>query len=80
MQTATYIDAITREAVRSRSMQYIETEAAPGLTLAAYRRPRRPAGASSSRVIGVGRRSLARLTARYPDDPVGDYETTSGGW
>jgi hypothetical protein len=22
----------------------------------------------------------ARAAARYPDDPVGDYETTEGGW
>jgi hypothetical protein len=25
-------------------------------------------------------RSVARFVARYPDDPAGDYETTSGGW
>lgn len=79
MQTATYIDAITREAIRSRSMLYIDTEAEPGLTLAAYRRLRRPSGASASRMMGVGR-SAARLAERYPDDPVGNYETTSGGW
>ena len=79
MQTATHIDATTREAIRARSMLYIDTEAAPGLTLAGYRRLRRPTGASASRVVRVGR-SIARLAARYPDDPVGDYETTSGGW
>lgn len=78
MQTATYIDQATREAVRARSMNYIETDLGPGLTLAAHRRPR-PAGATASRVARV-RRSVARLTARYPDDPVGDYETTAGGW
>lgn len=79
MQTATYIDATTSEAIRARSMLYIETEAAPGLTLADYRRLRRPTGASASRVVRAGR-SIARLAARYPDDPVGDYETTAGGW
>jgi hypothetical protein len=79
MQTATYTDAVTREAIRSRSMMYIETQAAPGLTLAAYRRLRRPTGASASRVTRVGR-FASRLVARYPDDPVGDYETTAGGW
>ena len=79
MQTATYTDAVTREAIRSRSMLYIETEAAPGLTLAAYRRLRRPTGAGASRMTGVGR-AAARSAARYPDDPVGDYETTAGGW
>ncbi len=79
MQTATYTDPTISEAIRARSMLYIETEAAPGLTLAEYRRLRRPSGASASRVVRAGR-LIARLTARYPDDPVGDYETTSGGW
>ena len=78
MKTATYIDEATREAVRARSMSYIETDLGPGLTLAAHRRPR-PTGATASRVARI-RRSVARLTARYPDDPVGDYETTAGGW
>ena len=79
MQTATYIDAATREAIRARSMDYIETDLGPGLTLAAHRRPR-PAGAKVSRVARVGRSISARLAARYPDDPAGDYETTAGGW
>jgi hypothetical protein len=79
MKTATYIDAATREAVRARSMLYIETDLGPGQTLAAHRRPR-PTGAKASRVARVGRSLAARLAARYPDDPVGDYETTSGGW
>ena len=78
MKTATYIDAATREAVRARSMNYTETDLGPGLTLAAHRRPR-PSGATASRVARVGR-SVSRLSARYPDDPVGDYETTLGGW
>ena len=78
MKTATYIDAATREAVRARSMLVIETDLGPGLTLAAHRRPR-PAGARVSRVARVGR-SVARRAERYPDDPVGNYETTSGGW
>jgi hypothetical protein len=79
MQTATYIDATTRETVRARSFAYIATDAAPGLTLAQHRRLRRPAGASVSRVDRVGR-SLSRLVGRYPDDPAGNYETTEGGW
>ncbi len=79
MQTATYIDAATREAVRARSFAYIATDAAPGLTLAEHRRLPRPAGASASRVARV-RRSVARLARRYPDDPRGNYETTDGGW
>jgi hypothetical protein len=79
MKTASYIDAATREAIRARSMLYIETDLGPGQTLAAHRRPR-PAGAKASRVARVGRSLSARLAARYPDDPVGDYETTSGGW
>jgi hypothetical protein len=79
MQTATYIDATTREAVRARSFAYIATEAAPGLTLAEHRRLRRSAGASASRVARVGR-SISRLAGRYPDDPAGNYETTDGGW
>jgi hypothetical protein len=78
MKTATYIDEATREAVRARSMSYIETDLGPGLTLAAHRRPR-PSGATASRVARVGR-SVSRLALRYPDDPVGDYETTAGGW
>ena len=24
--------------------------------------------------------TIARMSVRYPDDPVGDYETTSGVW
>jgi hypothetical protein len=39
---------------------HIHPKAAPGLTLAETRRPRRP--------------------VRYPDDPVGNPETTDGGW
>lgn len=79
MTTATHIDAATREAVRARSMIYIESDRGPGLTLAAHRRPR-PTGARASRVARVGRSVAAPLAARYPDDPAGDYETTSGGW
>ena len=79
MQTATYIDTTIREAVRARSIAYMATDAAPGLTLDEYRRLRRPAGASASRLVRVGQ-SISRLTARYPDDPAGDYETTDGGW
>jgi hypothetical protein len=60
-------------------MTYIETDLGPGLTLAAHRRPR-PSGATASRVARVGRSVVSRLAARYPDDPVGNYETTSGGW
>jgi hypothetical protein len=74
MQIAT-IDAITREATRARSMPRIDAEAGPGLTLVARRRLRRPTGASATRVVRVG-----RSASRYPDDPVGDYETTAGGW
>lgn len=79
MQTATYIDTTIREAVRARSIAYLATDAAPGLTLAEYRRLRRPAGASASRKVAVGR-SISSLVSRYPDDPAGDYETTDGGW
>ena len=80
MRTATYIDATTSEAIRARSMTYIDTDVAPGLTLASYRRLRRPTGASASRGVRVERSLSARLAARYEDDPVGDYETTAGGW
>ena len=80
MLTADHIDAITREATRARSMPRIETAAAPGLTLAGSRRLRRPSGTSASRVVRVGRSAAGRLAARYLDDPVGDYETTAGGW
>ena len=78
MQTSTYIDASTREVVRARSISYLETDVAPGLTLADYRRLRRPTGASASRAARV--LDAVRRAARYPDDPTGDYETTAGGW
>jgi hypothetical protein len=42
----------------------IHSEGKPGLTLALSRRPR----------------SASENPPRYPDDPVGDYETTDGGW
>jgi hypothetical protein len=83
MQTATYIDQSTREAIRARAISYIATDVAPGMTLDEHRRglarrsasgPRR--GASSARLAAAVR----RRTGRYPDDPVGDYETTEGGW
>jgi hypothetical protein len=79
MQTATYIDVTTREAVRARSMSYIETDVAPGLTLAAHRRLRHGKGGSASRVARV-MAAVSHLSSRYPDDPVGNYETTDGGW
>ena len=79
MQTPTYIDATTREAVRARSISYIETEVAPGLTLDEHRRLRRPKGGSASRVRRA-QSAIERLARRYPDDPVGNYETTAGGW
>jgi hypothetical protein len=28
----------------------------------------------------VGMTTTQKMEARYPDDPVGDYETTEGGW
>ena len=80
MQTATYIDQSTREALRARAMSYIATDVPPGMTLDEHRR-------GLARRQGVGLRStsglasaLRRVSARYPDDPVGDYETTDGGW
>jgi hypothetical protein len=79
MQTAAYIDESTREAVRSRSISYLETDIAAGLTLAEYRRTLRPRGGAAT-LGGRARRALARFTDRYPDDPTGDYETTAGGW
>ena len=79
MQTAAYIDATTREAVRARSISYIGTDVAPGLTLAAHRRLRHAKGGSASRMDRV-RAAVPRLSSRYPDDPTGNYETTDGGW
>jgi hypothetical protein len=79
MQTATYIDATTREAVRARSISYIETDVAPGLTLASHRRLRHAKGGSATRMDRV-KAAVSRLSLRYPDDPAGNYETTAGGW
>ena len=47
---------------------HTDRHTAPDLTLAATRRPRRVEPA------------VFRLSERYPDDPVGDYEPTDGGW
>ncbi len=76
MQTAAHIDFGTREAVRARSMAYIATDVAPGLTLREHRGAR--GSGRSSRLRPP--RLVARLRERYADDPVGDYETTTGGW
>ena len=79
MQTATYIHEPTREAVRARSLAYIECDVPPGLTLDEHRRglrPRRAGGGAARRALRVA----ARAALRYPDDPTGDYETTDGGW
>jgi hypothetical protein len=78
MQTATYIDHATRETIRARALSYVECDVAPGLTLDEHRRAlgrRRQRGGAARRVL-----SVLRTPARYADDPVGDYETTAGGW
>ena len=56
--------------IRSRSFAYVETTIPAGMTVSDYRRSRIPAP----------RGILARMVSRYPDDPIGDYETTDGGW
>jgi hypothetical protein len=79
MQTATYTDDSVREAIRSRAISYIETDVAPGLTLDEHRRALKPRRSRSSALRRTGR-ALRQAVVRYPDDPVGDYETTDGGW
>jgi hypothetical protein len=78
MRTASYIDATTTERIRARAISYVHSDIAAGVTLREHRRsgiaPR--SGGSASRAV----RRIARMAARYPDDPVGNYETTSGVW
>lgn len=64
------IDRSITDMIRSASFVYVETTIPAGMTIADYRRTR-PAPQPSM---------LRRMTGRYPDDPVGDYETTDGGW
>ena len=68
--TTAQIDRSITDRLRSASFAYVETTIPPGTTISAYRRSR-PA---------ARRTTLARMAGRYPDDPVGNYETTDGGW
>lgn len=68
--TTAQIDRSITDRLRSGSLVYVETTIPPGMTISDYRRSR-PAARGST---------LARMVSRYPDDPVGDYETTDGGW
>jgi hypothetical protein len=64
------IDRSVTDMIRSASLVYVETAIPAGMTVSDYRRSR-PAARRSI---------LRRMTSRYPDDRVGDYETTDGGW
>ena len=64
------IDRSVTEMIRSASLVYVETAIPAGMTIAEYLGSRPPAR----------RGVLRRMTSRYPDDPVGNYETTDGGW
>ncbi len=68
--TTAQIDRSITDTIRSASLVYVETAIPPGMTVSDYRRTR-PAARRSARW---------RTAARYPDDQVGDYETTDGGW
>lgn len=68
--TPAQTDRSITDMVRAASFAYVETMIPPGMTMSDYRRSR-----PASR-----RTTLGRMAARYPDDPVGDYETTDGGW
>jgi hypothetical protein len=78
MRTASYIDGATNERIRARAISYVHSDIPHGVTLREHRRSAvaSRSGGSGSRVA----RTIARLAARYPDDPVGNYETTSGVW
>jgi hypothetical protein len=68
--TPATIDRSITDTIRSAAFAYVETTIPPGMTIGDYRR-------------AEGERTLAshrRRPGRYPDDPVGDYETTEGGW
>ena len=82
MQTAAYIDQSTREAIRARAISYIAADVPPGMTLDEHRRGLARRSTAGRRSTPAARLSAAvrRLGERYPDDPVGDYETTDGGW
>ena len=68
--TTAQIDRSITDMIRSASFVYVETAIPAGVTIAEYRRARRAPQPSM----------LRRMEGRYPDDPVGDYETTDGGW
>jgi hypothetical protein len=44
------------------------------------RRSRSSTRRSTRRRIAARGSIRRRMAARYPDDPVGNYETTEGGW
>ena len=68
--TTAQLDRSITDTLRSQSLVYVETTIPPGMTISDYRRSR-PAARRSM---------LTRMASRYPDDPVGNYETTDGGW
>jgi hypothetical protein len=78
MRTASYIDEATSERIRARAISYVHSDIADGMTLREHRRstPASRSGGTATRAV----RRIARMAARYPDDPVGNYETTSGVW
>jgi hypothetical protein len=78
VRTASYIDEATTERIRARAISYVHSDIEPGLSLRQYRR--RAGGAGLGRSVQRAARVIARMAARYADDPVGDYETTDGAW
>ena len=81
--TGIHIQPDTTTALRSNAFAYVQTDIPAGLTIAEYRRQRRSScddGASGlRRLLRVGARRRGG-DSRYPDDPVGNPETTDGGW
>jgi hypothetical protein len=71
MQTATYIDRETQEAVRAGGVAYIATDVAPGVRLDEYRR--RNAGHARRGAV-----ALMRVAAGFGRPAT--LETTRGGW
>ena len=80
--TATYIQPTISANLRASAFSYVETDIPAGRTIAEHRRERSPrtgSGGGARSLVRAARRSFGRH-GRYPDDPVGNPETTDGGW
>jgi hypothetical protein len=74
--TGTYIQPSITATLRASAFNYVATDVPAGRTIAEQRRGR-ACDEQRKTVFGLG---IRRRGTRYPDDPVGNPETTDGGW